>query len=108
MGYVYLILEVDKDGNEAHKIGITKNDPYKRLKQLQTGNSRKISIINLYESNNYKTVEKWLHKRYECLKTESENEFFTLLDEDVINFQKTCKKLDDTITLLLKDNPFFK
>jgi hypothetical protein len=36
MGYVYLFLEVDKEGNEAYKIGITKNEPIKRVKQLQT------------------------------------------------------------------------
>lgn len=36
MGYVYLILEVDKNGDERHKIGISKNDPNKRNKQLQT------------------------------------------------------------------------
>ena len=36
MGYVYLLLQIDFDGNCSHKIGITKNDPNKRLKQLQT------------------------------------------------------------------------
>ena len=108
MGYVYLILEVDKDGNEAHKIGITKNDPSARVKQLQTGNSRKISILNLYESPNYKTVEKWLHKKYEMLKTESGNEFFTVPNDDVINFKSMCKKIDETAQMLIKENHFFK
>ena len=63
MGYVYLILEVDKDGYERHKIGITKNNPEKRVKQLQTGNSNVIRLLHTYESKNYKHVEKWLHNR---------------------------------------------
>jgi hypothetical protein len=36
MGYVYLLFCVNKDGSEGYKIGITKNDPNKRVKQLQT------------------------------------------------------------------------
>ena len=35
MGYVYLFLEIDSAGQETYKIGITKNDPNKRIKQLQ-------------------------------------------------------------------------
>lgn len=45
MGYVYLLLETDKDGNERHKIGITKNWPEKRVKQLQTFHNLWIFII---------------------------------------------------------------
>ena len=36
MGYVYLLLCVESNGVEHHKIGITKNPPIKRVKQLQT------------------------------------------------------------------------
>lgn len=36
MGYVYLLLETDKNGDERYKIGITKNPVEKRIKQLQT------------------------------------------------------------------------
>jgi hypothetical protein len=107
MGYVYLILEVDKNGDEAHKLGITKNPIEKRLRQLQTGNSNKISILNFYESKNYLKVERMLHARYALKTTLANNEFFHLSDEDVLEFLDTCKKADETINLL-KDNPFFK
>jgi len=109
MGYIYLILETDKDGNnERHKIGITKNNPEKRVKQLSTGNSNVIRLLQAYESINYKRVEQWLHSRYSTLKTEANNEWFHLTDEQVIGFLETCKKLDETIQLLLKDNYFYK
>ena len=52
MGYVYLILEVNQHGEEYHKIGISKNPPQKRLKQLSTGNPNEIRILNAYESIN--------------------------------------------------------
>jgi hypothetical protein len=107
MSYVYLILEVDKNGDEAHKIGVSKNSPEKRLKQLQTGNSNKLSVLKCYESKNYKRIENMLHARYSYKQTLAMNEFFRLSDDEVIGFLDTCKKLDETIQLLLRENPFF-
>jgi len=46
MGYVYLLLQVDAEGLETYKIGITKNDPELRVKQLQTFHKSMIFIIN--------------------------------------------------------------
>lgn len=107
MGYVYLILEVDKHGDEHHKIGITKNHPTKRQSELQTGNSNKISVLNFYESVNYKKVEQMLHNKFANFKTDSNNEWFTLSDNDVLSFKYTCKKVDVIINSL-KENPFYK
>lgn len=108
MGYVYLLLEVNEHGEEHHKIGISKNEPVKRLKQLQTGNPNRIDILKFYESKNYKRVEKWLHSRFCNKKTLAENEWFTLSNDDILNFIDTCKNLDSTIDLMLRENPFFK
>lgn len=107
MGYVYLFLEVDLQGNEAFKIGITKNDPNKRIKQLQTGNSRKISLLKSYESVNYLKVEQWLHRKY-MTKTEAENEWRSLTNEEVMCFLEDCKKADETIKFMKANNPFYK
>jgi len=107
MGYVYLFLEVDNEGNETYKIGITKNDPNKRIKQLQTGNPRKISLIKFYQSENYLKVESWLHKKY-SIKTEAENEWRSLSDEEIFSFHEDCKKADEIITMMLKENHFYK
>ena len=108
MGYIYLLLEVDKHGEERHKIGITKNDPQKRPKQLQTGNGDIISLLQTYESPNYKLVEQWLHGKFSLNKTAANNEWFELSDDDVLEFQNTCKKGDEIITLMKKENHFFK
>src|ERR1039458_3826030 len=108
MGYVYLLLVVDNNSEEHYKIGITKNNPTKRQTQLQTGNSNKISVLNFYESINYKKVEQWLHNKYANSKTGANNEWFILTDEEVLSFKYTCKKADDIISLLKEENPFYK
>lgn len=108
MGFVYLILEVDKNGDEFYKIGISKNTPEKRLKQLKTGNPNRIEILKSYESINYKKIEQWLHTKYSFNKTEANNEWFNLNDSDVLNFIENCKEIESTINFLLKENPFFK
>ena len=46
MGYIYLI---EDKNNNTYKIGVTKGDPKKRLKNLQTGNSSELEIKYLFE-----------------------------------------------------------
>lgn len=108
MGYVYLILEESVNDKETYKIGISKNDPNVRLKQLSTGNSNKIRIIDVYESDNYKKIEGWLHRKYSNLRTHANNEWFNLDDESIFTFQDECKKADETISFLKSNNHFYK
>jgi len=108
MGFVYLILEINQYGDESHKIGISKNNPLKRVKNLQTGNSNKIELLKYYESINYKVIEKWLHSRYHNKKTMSQNEWFKLSDNEVISFIDTCNNFDNTIKLLIEQNHFYQ
>jgi hypothetical protein len=108
IGYVYLLIEVDKEGCERHKIGFSKNHPDKRVKQLSTGNSNIITTLSFYESNNYKMIEGRLHKLFSSQKTEADNEWFNLTNEQVSSFKNTCSKLDENISFLLENNYFFK
>ena len=107
MGYVYLLLQTDIDGNESHKIGITKNDPNLRVKQLATGNPNKISLLKQYESKNYLKVEGWMHRKHSGSKTEAKNEWRTLTDEQVFSFIDDCKEADETIKFLLENNSLY-
>lgn len=105
--YVYLIVEADQNGMEKYKIGVTKNDPQERLRKLRTGNSNQLDILKVYKSENYKKIEKFLHRKFRNQRTLSENEFFYLTDEQVFNFIKSCAEAEEIIETL-KDNPFFK
>jgi hypothetical protein len=108
LGYVYLIVELDQDGNEKHKIGVTKNNPEERVKKLRTGNSNDLFLIRKYESYNYRKIEKWLHRKYSGQRTISMNEFFSLTNSQVLNFLDDCKKIDEIINFMKIENPFFK
>ena len=108
MGFVYLIVQIDSDGMECHKIGISKNNPEIRLKNLKTGNSNQLRIINTYESDNYRKIERWLHRKYYNSKTLADNEFFNLTNEQVLSFIDDCKEIDNTISFLKENNVFYK
>ena len=107
-GFVYLLLVVDEKGNEKYKIGVTKRNITKRISELQTGNESKIQLLKQYQSENFKKVEKMMHVKYAPYKTEANNEWFSLEANDVMSFLNECKKADDTISFLLKNNPFYK
>ncbi len=107
-GYVYLLFQVNEHGDELHKIGISKNHPDLRLKQLQTGNPNKIQVLSFYESVNYKKVEQLLHAHYSLRRTLAGNEWFNLTNDEVLGFIEQCKKTDETISFLLENNHFFK
>lgn len=107
MGYVYLLMSTDSDGlKELFKIGVTKTSVEKRIKSLTTGNPNKIILINFYYSKNYKEIEKWLHSRYSSIKTQSQNEWFYLTNEQVLNFTVTCKNIEETINLIKSTSTF--
>ena len=93
MRSVYLIR-----GNDGqYKIGIAKN-PKQRIKQLQTGNSDKLTIIETYESENASKIESTLHNQYAHLR--NEGEWFDLSISDEAHFIEKCKQIDQTITTL--------
>ena len=107
-GLVYLLVEVDEGGKEKYKIGVTKNDPEKRLKKLKTGNPNVLYVINSYKSRNYRKIEQWLHKKYAGQKTLANNEFFHLEDYQALDFLKDCEEIDGVIELLKSTNPYYK
>lgn len=108
MGHVYILVQIDHKGGETYKIGITKNDPAKRVLSLQTGNPNEIRVLNSYTSDNYKKIEKILHNKYFKSKTSVQNEWFNLDDHEVLSFIEECTKADALINLLLKENHFYK
>ena len=107
-GVVYLILETNQYGDETHKIGVTKRNITKRISELQTGNPNQLILLSSYETKHYKQLEKWLHRKFSCYKTNANNEWFYLPNETVLNFILECKKIEKSIILLMEHNPFYK
>ena len=49
MKWIYLI-KAELEGIEYYKIGITKREPQKRLKELQTGNALQLELVKIFHT----------------------------------------------------------
>ena len=111
MGYIYLIEDID---NSTYKIGRTKLNPLRRLKQLQTGNSTKLELLSFYESKYPCRLENLLHNKFKIhnveyvdnFKKNAKSEWYYLNRDQVSSFLKTCEFLENMIDAM-KDNPYF-
>jgi hypothetical protein len=100
MRSVYLIR-----GNDGrYKIGIAKN-PQQRIRQLQTGNSDKLRLIDAYQSENASKIESALHMQYSYGRTIGE--WFDLSVSDEASFIKRCKLIDESINYLKQTGNIF-
>jgi predicted GIY-YIG superfamily endonuclease len=97
MKYVYLIQSLE---NSYYKIGVSKH-PKKRIKELQTGNSSELKLVESYEFEHAHMIEKTFHNKLIYLKKEGEWFNLSLINE--LNFIDECKKIENNI-ILLKEN----
>jgi len=100
MKCVYLI----RGNNGKYKIGIAKN-PTQRIKNLQTGNSDRLTIIETYQSENASKIETTLHNHFRHVR--NHGEWFDLSISEEVSFIERCKKIDETIKTLQKMGNFF-
>jgi len=101
MKYVYLIHSLE---NSYYKIGISKH-PNKRIKELNTGNSSELKLIETYESEFASKIEKALHMRYSHYRMEGE--WFKLSLENEVTFKDDCEKIEKNIKVLVENNNVF-
>jgi hypothetical protein len=101
MKHIYLI-QSQEDG--YYKIGVSKH-PKKRVKQLQTGNSSELKLIDSYESEHAHKIERSLQRRYSYLK--KEGEWFDLSLKEDIAFLTDCKQIEENIDILKQNGNVF-
>ena len=112
MQYVYLI---HKENSDRYKIGVTREHPNKdkRLKSLQTGNERRLSIVHIFPTEYPFKVETILHRLWKPKKYISEDfknlegEWFALTQQDVDLFILECTKIENHIYFLEENSTFF-
>lgn len=98
MGFIYL---VNIKNTDLYKIGTTKNAVKERIKNLQTGNPLTLIVIDEYKSEFYKKIELSIHRILKHKKYIVEDfnrlkgEWFKLEKNDVYNFKKICKQIED-------------
>jgi len=102
MGKVYLIAN---DEWTQFKIGVSTKALDKRLKSLKTGNGSEIFLVNSFDTDHHRKVEKWLHTKHNSKRLVGE--WFALSDNDIYNFISDCQKAHDTFQCLIDSgNPF--
>jgi hypothetical protein len=101
MKYIYLI-QSQEEG--YYKIGISKN-PQKRIKQLQTGNSSPLKLIETYKTEYAEKIEGTLHRRYSHY--HKTGEWFDMSVAEEASFLRECKKLEETFKFLEKNSVEF-
>lgn len=102
MGTVYLLCDASTD---LYKIGFTRGDVSKRIKELQTGNSCEIRLVKKFNTSIPSYIESSLHRHFKV--KNSLNEWYELDIQDIIDFEKICQDYEN-IAKQLQDNPFFK
>lgn len=101
MKCVYLIQSLE-DG--YYKIGISKNPP-KRLKQLQTGNSSELKLVDSFPSEYANKIEKTLHNFLNY--SRKEGEWFDIPLTEALGFKERCKKIEENIATLKNSGNIF-
>lgn len=91
-GNIYLITD-----GLFFKIGRTKKDCNKRLKELQTGSPYTLQLIESVHVNNASMVESILHRKYFYCK--QINEWFSLEENDVSKFKENCLLIDKQLEI---------
>lgn len=104
--YSIYLISSEYENMKFYKIGWTKRDPNKRLKELKTANSQNLKIEKVFQSKYGPRIEANLHRRFNNKRCNGE--WFELSNEDVNKFENICKKENDIFEFLLSENDCIK
>lgn len=95
--YIYLIQSKETG---QFKIGKSKNVK-KRIKQLQTGNSGELVLVDSFFTKYANKLEKYLHNIFSYEKTMGE--WFSLSFSDISKIRYECEKMEKNYIFLEKN-----
>lgn len=99
--YVYLIQSLE---NSYYKIGVSKH-PNKRVSELKTGNPSPTKLITTYLTEYPTKIETALHNRYSHY--HKDGEWYDLSLNIEVDFINECKKIEENIIFLERNNNIF-
>ena len=99
MKNIYLFKTEDSG---KYKIGLTKGNVKKRLKQLQTANGERLVLVYSYKTKFPGLIEKSLHRHYRD--RHMIGEWFELNENDVKGFLKECRRMEQIFKTLSENN----
>lgn len=100
---IYLIC-AEFDGRRLYKIGYTRREVSKRIKELKTGNGHDIYLVDSFQSEWGTKIEAMLKKRYSNCNVSGE--WFNLSESEISEFKIVCVTLHENINILYKKNTF--
>lgn len=106
--YIYLL---NIQGTNLYKIGFSKH-PEKRVKEVQTANPFKVTVVDKFLTKRATKIEKIIHrmnasKKSNEIEGELLGEWFEFSADFVINFYAKCKDIDDTLNFLEESGNVF-
>lgn len=105
MKKIYLI-ECDQEDGKIYKIGVTQKNISERIKELDTGNPKKMRVVSEYITEYPYKVETFLHHVYDSKQVKGE--WFKLNQSEVKNFLNMCDRAERNFSTLEEaNNPFF-
>ena len=103
---IYLISATLDDGI-IYKIGHTRREVRKRLKELKTANPYELEIVKVFITDKYgSNIEKSLHRNFHQSKIDGE--WFRLSEDDVDQFESLCEKYYEIFDDLQNENLYIQ
>jgi hypothetical protein len=102
---VYLVSSTI-EGDTCYKIGYSKRDPNKRIKEMKTGNASQLDLIDSFQSKWGTQIEAKLHRMFQDKKISGE--WFRLNSNDISQFKKICEQTHERFELISKENTWFQ
>jgi len=99
--YVYLIQSLE---DSYYKIGVS-NNPQRRIKELQTGNSSPLKLVETYQSEFANQIEKFLQNRYSHF--HKEGEWFDMGISEEVSFRDECQRIEKVLDHIKKNREVF-
>lgn len=101
---VYLICAEFED-QQLYKIGYTRRDISKRIKELKTGNAADFYLIDSFSSKWGTKIESSLHRRFRSKKIN--REWFKLDENDINEFKTYCEILHKNFDIISLNNTYY-
>lgn len=102
---VYLVSS-EIEGDICYKIGYTRRDPQKRIKEMKTGNASHLKLENSFKSRWGTQIESLLHRYFKTKKISGE--WFKLEREDINKFSQICEQAHNNLENLSENNLHFQ
>jgi hypothetical protein len=101
---VYLICS-EFEGRRLYKIGYTRREVSKRIKELKTGNASELYVIDSFKSKWGTKIESQLHRTFKTKKVNGE--WFDLNGDDVRSFMVKCQTIHETFEMITTNNTYY-